>query len=180
MQRCVSVAFGPVLPAHASANDVPDRVQPCFGLTGFSRGVVVFNRNGPRRTTRVAPARKVPDMQQAQGHGWTCICLKRGLSSLDPLADVFAWVQLVPKIRETRMERYGALVGWGHLINGNRLMLRLESFRSRDALDERDLDDFRILLTKQQALLLGNYLIKLSEHSAIGQKQGGWFRRRLG
>ena len=78
------------------------------------------------------------------------------------------------------MERYGALVGWGHLINGNRLMLRLESFRSRDALDERDLDDFRILLTKQQALLLGNYLIKLSEHSAIGQKQGGWFRRRLG
>ena len=77
------------------------------------------------------------------------------------------------------MERYGALVGWGHLVNGNRLMLRLESFRSRDALDERDLDDFRVLLTKQQALLLGNYLIKLSEHSPIGEKQArGWFRRR--
>ena len=78
------------------------------------------------------------------------------------------------------MESYGALVGWGHLVSGKRLMLRLESFRSKEALDRGDLDDFRVLLTKQQALLLGNYLIKLSEHSPIGQKQGGWFHRRLG
>lgn len=78
------------------------------------------------------------------------------------------------------MQSHGALVGWGHLINGNRLMLRLESFRSKEAMDGRDLDDFRVLLTKKQALLLGNYLIRLSEHSITGPKQRGWFRRRFG
>ena len=78
------------------------------------------------------------------------------------------------------MESHGALVGWGHCYNRNRLMLRLESFRSKDALDQNDLDAFRVLMTKQQALLLGHYLIQLSGQSSVEQQERGWFRRRFG
>ena len=96
-----------------------------------------------------------------------------------PLTDVYPRVQLVINVRDTRMESYGALAGWNHLDHGSYVMLKLESFRSKDALDERDLDNFRVFLTKQQALLLGNYLIKLSEQSVISRKQKSWLRRRL-
>ena len=60
MLRRVLVAFGPALPAHASANDVPDRIQPDFGLAGLGQGIVVFNSNVPRHTPKVAPAGIMP------------------------------------------------------------------------------------------------------------------------
>ena len=78
------------------------------------------------------------------------------------------------------MESHGALVGWGHCFNRNRLMLRLESFRSKDALDRGDFDAFSVLMTKRQALLLGHYLTKHSGQSSVEQRESGWFRRRFG
>ena len=78
------------------------------------------------------------------------------------------------------MDSFGALVGWGHSDIGERLMLRLESMQSSEALDRHDPDIFRILMTKQQAFVLGNYLIEKSGKPAVDQTERGWFRRLFG
>lgn len=78
------------------------------------------------------------------------------------------------------MESHGALVGWTHHEAGDRLMLRLESVRSMEAAERRDPDLFRILMTKQQAAVLGNYLTQLSGQSAVNSRERGWFRRLFG
>ena len=78
------------------------------------------------------------------------------------------------------MENHGALVGWTHHDIGDRLMLRLESVRSVASADTHDPDLLRLLMTKQQAAVLGNYLIRLSGQSAVHPKERGWFRRLFG
>lgn len=64
------------------------------------------------------------------------------------------------------MDSHGALVGWSHQDLGDKLMLRIESVRSPAANEERDVDIFRLLLTKQQAGVLGTYLFELSGQTA--------------
>lgn len=59
-------------------------------------------------------------------------------------------------------ESVGALVGWSHHDTGETILLKLESARSSAALAEKDLDVTRLLMTKQQALVLGHYLMRLS------------------
>jgi hypothetical protein len=78
------------------------------------------------------------------------------------------------------MESHGALVGWTHHCAGDNLMLRVESVRSKAAADRNDPDIFRFLMTKQQAAVLGNYLIQLSGQTARDPKDGRWFRRFFG
>lgn len=78
------------------------------------------------------------------------------------------------------MESYGALVGWGHNEAGDRVMLRLESVQSREAAEKHDPDIFRLLLTKQQAAVLGNYLVRLSGQTPADPNDRGWFRRHFG
>jgi len=75
------------------------------------------------------------------------------------------------------MENYGALVGWTHHDNGERLMLKLESLRT-SAAEEPDL--FRCIMTKQQAAVLGNYLIEVSGQTRIDPRDRTWFRRLFG
>ena len=77
-------------------------------------------------------------------------------------------------------ESYGALVGWGHHDAGDRVMLRIESVRSTEAADKHDPDMFRVLMTKQQAAVLGNYLVQLSGQTPVDPKSQGWFRRFFG
>ena len=78
------------------------------------------------------------------------------------------------------MESYGAVVGWMHHDAGDRVMLRIESVRSTEAANKHDPDVFRFLMTKQQAGLLGNYLMRLSGQTAADPKGRGWFRRFFG
>lgn len=78
------------------------------------------------------------------------------------------------------VENYGALVGWAHHDAGDRIMLRLESVQSSDAAQRHDPDLFRFLMTKQQAAILGNYLVRLSGQPPIVLKKRGWFRRLFG
>lgn len=78
------------------------------------------------------------------------------------------------------MESHGALVGWTHRSAGDHLMLSVESVRSKAAADRHDPDIFRFLMTKQQAAVLGNYLIELSGQSASDPKDRSWFRRFFG
>ena len=78
------------------------------------------------------------------------------------------------------MESHGALVGWTHQDAGDHLMLRVESVQSKAAADRLDPDIFRFLMTKQQAAVLGNYLIQLSGLTVREPKYRSWFRRFFG
>ena len=78
------------------------------------------------------------------------------------------------------MESFGALVGWTHHDAGDRIMLRLESVQSSEAAKQHDPDLFRFTMTKQQAAILGNYLVRLSGHSPVVPKKRGWLRRLFG
>jgi hypothetical protein len=77
------------------------------------------------------------------------------------------------------METHGALVGWTHHDCGDRMVLKVESVRSTEAADHHDPDLFRVLMTKNQAAILGNYLIKTSG-LAPREPREGWFRRLFG
>ncbi len=59
-------------------------------------------------------------------------------------------------------------------------MLRLESLRESDAASPREPDLFRVLMTKQQALLLGTYLIEQSGERPPQPRQRSRFRRLFG
>jgi hypothetical protein len=59
-------------------------------------------------------------------------------------------------------------------------MLRLESIRSAAALDAKDPDLSRLLMSKQQAFVLGSYLIEASGQSTIDPNDRSWFRRLFG
>lgn len=78
------------------------------------------------------------------------------------------------------MESFGALVGWTHHDAGDRIMLRLESVQTSEAAKTHDPDLFRFLMTKQQAAILGNYLMQASGQQPVDPKERGWFRRHFG
>ncbi|WFL76482.1 hypothetical protein P7228_10790 [Altererythrobacter arenosus] len=78
------------------------------------------------------------------------------------------------------MESHGALVGWTHHDLGNRVMLKMESYHSAEDVDRVKPDQFRFLMTKQQAAVLGNYLMEISGESSARGKERGWFRRLFG
>ena len=60
------------------------------------------------------------------------------------------------------MENHGALVGWTHQALGDQLMLKIETVQSMQAAQAHDPDVLRIMLTKNQAAILGNYLLSES------------------
>lgn len=76
------------------------------------------------------------------------------------------------------MDLTGALVGWRHQDLGDRLMLMLETRQKPDEPD--DFDTTRVLLTKQQAAVLANYLFEASGQSPPATRKRGWFRRSFG
>ena len=57
---------------------------------------------------------------------------------------------------------FGALVGWNHQDLGDRVMVMLQSTRSAPQGPEHPLDEFRYFMTKNQAVVLANYLYTLS------------------
>ncbi|QFT77464.1 hypothetical protein [Erythrobacter sp. THAF29] len=78
------------------------------------------------------------------------------------------------------MEHFGALVGWTHQDHGERILLRLETVSSRDEIEKNEPDIARIMLTKQQAGVLANYLFKLSGGAPARTAKQGFFRRVFG
>ncbi|MGQ0277060.1 MULTISPECIES: hypothetical protein [Sphingopyxis] len=77
-------------------------------------------------------------------------------------------------------ENFGALVGWAHHDAGDKIMLRLESVKSSEAARKHDPDLSRFVMTKQQAAILGNYLIQISGLSPHHHGRRGWARRLFG
>jgi len=76
------------------------------------------------------------------------------------------------------MKNIGALVGWSHLDNGDQIVLRLESAQSSAALADNDLDLSRLIMTKQQALVLGHYLMKVSGETILPARRS-WVSQLL-
>ncbi len=76
------------------------------------------------------------------------------------------------------MEHYGALVGWRHTDLGDKLLVCVETVRTLDEAEKHTPDLFRVLLTRNQAAVLGTYLMRVSGHTPPGR--AGRFRRRFG
>jgi hypothetical protein len=76
------------------------------------------------------------------------------------------------------MDNHGALVGWTHRELGERLMVNIETVQSVSAASDRHPDVLRIVMTRNQAALLGRYLLG---HSGLPQPQRpGLFKRLFG
>lgn len=72
-------------------------------------------------------------------------------------------------------DRFGALVGWGHENLGDRLMVMLQSTR-RAGLGAGDpVDEFRYFMTKNQAVVLANYLYSISDRLPPAKRRSRWF-----
>ncbi len=71
---------------------------------------------------------------------------------------------------------FGALVGWEHENLGERLMLKLQSTRKSDLGVNTPVDEFRYFMTKNQAVVLANYLYSISERLPQARRRKGWFR----
>ena len=78
------------------------------------------------------------------------------------------------------MDSHGALVGWSHQDLGSKVLLRVESVSSSAAVQEHEPDVLRLLLTKQQAGLLGTYLTDLSGQSPPRRGDRSVLRRLFG
>lgn len=74
---------------------------------------------------------------------------------------------------------YGALVGWTSDDLNDRIMLRLESFDAQDHRDPDDIHTHHLLMTKNQAVLLSNYLLKQIGEAPPAKTKRGFFRRLL-
>ena len=71
---------------------------------------------------------------------------------------------------------FGALVGWDHQDLGDRVMVRLQSTQTPDLGADKSLDEFRYFMTKNQAVVLANYLYAISERLPQAKRKRGWFR----
>ena len=78
------------------------------------------------------------------------------------------------------METHGALVGWTHQDLGNKVLLCVESVRTMEAAKKHDPDILRIMLTKKQAAVLGNFLTMISGETPPDPHERSLFTRLFG
>ena len=75
------------------------------------------------------------------------------------------------------MQNFGVLVGWEHQDLGEKLVLKVQTISSNDEAAKRDPDATNVFLTKQQAALLGSYLVKASGLTVRAPSGPGFFRK---
>ena len=74
----------------------------------------------------------------------------------------------------TNSRDFGALVGWSHQDLGDRVMVRLQSTSSSEKGADGAVDEFRYFMTKNQAVVLANYLYGVSGRLPQAKKRR-WF-----
>ncbi len=75
---------------------------------------------------------------------------------------------------------YGVLVGWAHDAYNGRFDLKLQSARKlRDSQPE-SIQSHHFIMTPNQALLLGNFLLGISGQQAPVRRKRGWLARLFG
>jgi hypothetical protein len=75
-------------------------------------------------------------------------------------------------------ETFGVLAGWTHSEFSDRLDLRLQTIRSSRRQAPEDVDSHHIVMTKNQATVLANYLIQVTGQSLPPKR--GLLRRLFG
>jgi hypothetical protein len=78
--------------------------------------------------------------------------------------------------RKSITSEFGALVGWDHQDLGDRVMVRLQSTQTSGTQEDKPLDEFRYFMTKNQAVVLANYLYSISDRLPQAKRKRGWFR----
>ena len=81
---------------------------------------------------------------------------------------------------QTRKEHCGALVGWSTNAIGNRMTLRLQSVTKPPPHHSADVHSQYLVLDKNQAVQLGNYLLEMADTSAPPRGARGLFARLFG
>jgi hypothetical protein len=76
-------------------------------------------------------------------------------------------------------EMLGVLVGWSHLKQGEGLNLNLQCVRVRGESSRPEVDSHHLMLTRQQAAVLANYLFAASGQ-APPTRRSGFLARLLG
>jgi hypothetical protein len=79
------------------------------------------------------------------------------------------------KHAEDPAEMMGALVGWTHMDLGERVMIKLQSTRKAGLPAGEPIDEFRYVMTKNQAAVLGQYLFSLSGRLPQPARKRRWF-----
>jgi hypothetical protein len=74
------------------------------------------------------------------------------------------------------MDNHGALVGWTHHALGDRLVVNIQTVASMTAADAHAPDVLRIMMTKNQAAILGSYLVG---HSGLPPPERPGLLKRL-
>jgi hypothetical protein len=73
-------------------------------------------------------------------------------------------------------EMFGALIGWSHENLGDKVMVKLQSTRSPHLEPDEAVDEFRYFMTKNQAVVLANYLYAISDRLPQKRRRWRWFR----
>jgi len=76
--------------------------------------------------------------------------------------------------------RYGVLVGWTTQDLGARMILRLQTVTKPPPHTPEDVNSTVFLLSKNQAVQLGNNLFQASGQTAPAKKKRSWLDRLLG
>lgn len=75
---------------------------------------------------------------------------------------------------------FGALVGWTSELTGDRLTLNLQSVSTPPPHRSADVHRQIYFMTRQQAVLLGNYLFEMAGETKPDFKSRGWLARLFG
>lgn len=78
------------------------------------------------------------------------------------------------------MENHGALVGWSHQELSGKIMLRIETFQNPADVAKHQTDITRLLMTKNQAGVLGQYLVQAAGQTMPNTRKPGFFKRYFG
>ena len=78
------------------------------------------------------------------------------------------------------VESFGVLVGWTHVSMNGRLILTIEAARSAKDNVPRDIQKHHFMMTDNQALLLGNNLLGISNLKPPVRRSRVWLARLFG
>lgn len=74
---------------------------------------------------------------------------------------------------------FGVLLGWEADPAGGRVMLKMQSAQKAPRRGD-EVREFRYYMTREQAVLLGNYLFRLAGETAPRREKHGFLRRLMG
>ncbi len=77
-------------------------------------------------------------------------------------------------------ESYGVLVGWTHSEFNDRFDLRLQSIQSTRCDEPEDADSHHFMMTRNQAVVLANYLFQITHQTPPRPRKRGILMRLFG